>query len=246
MEIELGLLVASFFIVFLAELGDKTQLVAFSLTSTAKSPLIVFLASSLALVLSSVSAAVLGGLAAQLIQEFASYLSVVLFMIFGLYILLAKEPPPIKECFLETIAFENAILKKTKRLFKKEGLLTSELEGIIQEESGHQKILKALLRRKELFRDDINQEEEALKKMQSEFKIPKIDGKGFKDALSAIIKAEEATLRMYQFFDEHLSQEHHLQDDLVAIIKDLIKEEERHIAYFLHCLGTKNLGTKNE
>ncbi len=44
---------STFIVVFLAELGDKTQLSTMALASTKKAPLSVFLGSALALVLSS-------------------------------------------------------------------------------------------------------------------------------------------------------------------------------------------------
>lgn len=49
-----------FFALFLAELGDKTQLAVIGFTTAQKSPLLVFFASSLALVLTTFLAVIFG------------------------------------------------------------------------------------------------------------------------------------------------------------------------------------------
>jgi putative Ca2+/H+ antiporter (TMEM165/GDT1 family) len=60
---------SSFVMIFLAELGDKTQLSAFAFASRARSPLSVFLGSSLALVLTTFIAVVLGEFVGKLVPE---------------------------------------------------------------------------------------------------------------------------------------------------------------------------------
>ena len=47
--------------VFLAELGDKTQLATVAISGTSKSPVVVFVASASALVLASLIGALAGG-----------------------------------------------------------------------------------------------------------------------------------------------------------------------------------------
>ena len=54
------LLISTFVTVFLAELGDKTQLATVAISGTSNRPLAVFLGSSSALVLASLIGAVAG------------------------------------------------------------------------------------------------------------------------------------------------------------------------------------------
>ena len=55
------LLLSTFLTVFLAELGDKTQLATVALSGTSNRPLAVFLGSSSALVLASLIGTLAGG-----------------------------------------------------------------------------------------------------------------------------------------------------------------------------------------
>ncbi|MEO1002974.1 MAG: TMEM165/GDT1 family protein [Cyanobacteria bacterium J06638_7] len=58
---DISLLASTFVTVFLAELGDKTQLAIVSISGTSSRPLAVFAGSSLALVLASLLGAAAGG-----------------------------------------------------------------------------------------------------------------------------------------------------------------------------------------
>ena len=64
---DLALLVSTFVTVFLAELGDKTQLATVALSGTSDRPFAVFLGSSSALVLASLLGALAGGSMASMI-----------------------------------------------------------------------------------------------------------------------------------------------------------------------------------
>jgi len=66
---DLKLLVSTFGLVFLAELGDKTQLATLSLAASGKSRAAVFLGAAAALVLASSIAVLLGGTLARLVPE---------------------------------------------------------------------------------------------------------------------------------------------------------------------------------
>ena len=63
-QMDWQLLVLSFVTVFLAELGDKSQLAAIALSGNTKSPTAVFLGTSAALVMASAIGVVVGGSAA--------------------------------------------------------------------------------------------------------------------------------------------------------------------------------------
>jgi len=89
---------ASFALVFLAELGDKTQLTALAFTSSSRSPWSVFVGTSLALICATALAVVLGDLLARVVPENVLHmLSGVMFIIIGMLLLLSlarKAPNP--------------------------------------------------------------------------------------------------------------------------------------------------------
>lgn len=66
---DLKLLVSTFGLVFLAELGDKTQLATLSLAASGRSRLAVFLGAAGALLLTSGIAVLVGGTVARLVPE---------------------------------------------------------------------------------------------------------------------------------------------------------------------------------
>ena len=84
----LTLLFTTFFTVFLAEMGDKTQLTAITLSSTTNKPLAVFIGSSIALILATLLGALAGGSIANLIPAFIlKLISGIVFLIIGLKLL---------------------------------------------------------------------------------------------------------------------------------------------------------------
>jgi hypothetical protein len=232
MTFDISIIVASFVLVFIAELGDKTQITAFSLTSTSRHPVIIFFAASLALTLSSVLAAVLGAAASQVIPQYTAYIAVALFFAFGVYILFSKEAPPIKNCFLKTITLETSLLRLVPAIFKRAGIYNDEVTAILKEESSHAGVFRVLLREKRLFTDDINKDEQ-LTCLQDELSLSKkIVRLPFTESIKVIIKKEEAVRAMYQYFHDHVSTEHHGDDDLAKLLAELIAEETQHIAFF--------------
>ena len=81
----LTLLFTTFIAVFLAEMGDKTQLTTITLSSTTNKPLAVFIGSSLALILATLLGALAGGSIANLIPAFLlKLLSGIVFLIIGI------------------------------------------------------------------------------------------------------------------------------------------------------------------
>ena len=86
----LTLLFTTFVTVFLAEMGDKTQLTTITLSSTTNKPVAVFIGSSIALILATLLGALAGGSIANLIPAFLlKLLSGIVFLIIG-FNLLAK------------------------------------------------------------------------------------------------------------------------------------------------------------
>ena len=84
----LTLLLTTFITVFLAEMGDKTQLTTITLSSTTNKPLAVFLGSSIALVLATLLGALAGGSISNLIPAFLlKQLSGIVFLIIGINLL---------------------------------------------------------------------------------------------------------------------------------------------------------------
>ena len=81
--------VTTFLMVFLAELGDKTQLAVLTLATRSPSPWGVLIGASVALVLSSVIAVVVGCTVARFIPDSATkivhYAAGVLFIGFGIW-----------------------------------------------------------------------------------------------------------------------------------------------------------------
>jgi len=84
----LTLLFTTFVTVFLAEMGDKTQLTTITLSSTTNKPLAVFIGSSFALILATLLGALAGGSIANLIPAFIlKLLSGLVFLIIGINLL---------------------------------------------------------------------------------------------------------------------------------------------------------------
>ena len=82
------LLFTTFVTVFLAEMGDKTQLTTITLSSTTNKPLAVFIGSSVALILATLLGALAGGSIANLIPAFLlKLLSGTVFLILGINLL---------------------------------------------------------------------------------------------------------------------------------------------------------------
>ena len=65
----LSLLLSTFLTIFVAELGDKTQLATLTISGTSNKPFAVFLGSSTALIFASLLGALAGGSISNLIPE---------------------------------------------------------------------------------------------------------------------------------------------------------------------------------
>jgi len=86
---DLKVLFTTFGMIFLAELGDKTQLATFAFASNSKSRLAVFLGSAGALILTSLLAVLFGSVVSRLVPS--NYIKIgagALFVLLGLWMLL--------------------------------------------------------------------------------------------------------------------------------------------------------------
>ena len=89
---DIPLLVSTFLTVFLAELGDKTQLPTVALSGTSNRPLAVFVGSSSALVLASLLGALAGGSVASIVPtELLQLIASVGFLVIGSRLLLQSR-----------------------------------------------------------------------------------------------------------------------------------------------------------
>jgi putative Ca2+/H+ antiporter (TMEM165/GDT1 family) len=89
--VDLKTLLTTFSLIFLAELGDKTQFAALCLSADSNSRLSVFLGSSLALVTSSLLAVLLGAFLARCFPPFVvKTVAGILFIVMGVIMLVAR------------------------------------------------------------------------------------------------------------------------------------------------------------
>ena len=96
----LTLLFTTFVTVFLAEMGDKTQLTTITLSSTTNKPLAVFIGSSLALISATLLGALAGGSIAHLIPAFLlKLLSGIVFLIICINLLLQSKTEASNDSF---------------------------------------------------------------------------------------------------------------------------------------------------
>ena len=90
---------ATFASIFVAELGDKTQLATLTLSAGSRSRVSVFLGAALALVLTSLIGVVSGDLVSRVISPvWLQRLAGVVFLVLGVvYLVTAAAPPPAVE-----------------------------------------------------------------------------------------------------------------------------------------------------
>ena len=85
----LSLLFSTFITVFIAELGDKTQLATLTISGTSKKPLAVFMGSASALVFASLIGALAGGSISTFVPEvYLKSIALVTFFIIGIRLLI--------------------------------------------------------------------------------------------------------------------------------------------------------------
>ena len=85
----LSLLFSTFLTVFIAELGDKTQLATLTISGTSNKPFAVFLGSASALVFASLLGALAGGSISAFVPEFIlKALASITFLIIGIKLII--------------------------------------------------------------------------------------------------------------------------------------------------------------
>ena len=89
----LSLLLSTFITIFIAELGDKTQLATLTMSGTSNKPLAVFLGSSSALVLASLVGALAGGSISNFVPEIIlKSIASITFFIIGIKLFINSFP----------------------------------------------------------------------------------------------------------------------------------------------------------
>ncbi len=89
---EWKLMGSTFLVIFLAELGDKTQLATFGLAASPSSKLAVFLGASVALIATSAIAVLLGEAVGRVVPEvWLKRMAGALFIVLGLLFLLGRD-----------------------------------------------------------------------------------------------------------------------------------------------------------
>ena len=88
---DLRVLLTTFGVIFLAEMGDKTQLAAMTMAAQTKKPWAVFLGASLALAAVSALGVIVGGTLGNYVPlEWVKRVAAVAFIVIGVLMLLGK------------------------------------------------------------------------------------------------------------------------------------------------------------
>lgn len=231
--LSLTAILSAFAIVFVAELGDKTQLIAFSFTSTSKRPVLILLATASALLSTTIIAAFFGKIASHLIPSFAQYMASGLFIGFGVFILLSREAPKIKECFVAAVVTQNELIRALPKILRVQDKESYQVLDIVRQDFSHIAFFRHLVHNKKLFTDDINENnrlDDILARLQQRYQYDKLS---FSDAIHAIVEKKKTELELYELLHQHLDAEHHDDQELQDLIQSLAKEERFHI----HILG---------
>ena len=88
---DLRVLLTTFGIIFLAEMGDKTQLAAMTMSAQTKKPWAVFIGASLALAAVSAVGVLVGGVIGQYVPlEWVKRVAALAFIVIGIFMLMGK------------------------------------------------------------------------------------------------------------------------------------------------------------
>ncbi len=154
------LIISTFFVIFLAELGDKTQFAAMAASAGSNKPVSILIGAILALTISSVIAVAAGTVIGNLIPvRYIKIAAGILFIIFGLlyiresFITNEIQREPAESCGV----LENPIVKAAKAFENEEMNMLSAakekitesgcravIDGMIEQEKGHINILQSI------------------------------------------------------------------------------------------------------
>ena len=235
--LEIQVITSAFLLIFIGEVGDKTQLVTLSLASSKKSPILIFLATSLALTVSAVAASLLGGLAATALPDITSYISSFLFLAAGVYILTVKEPPQIKRNFLNLVLLERWLASEIEHVFKKHNAYSFEIMNITRQEQSHHDVFRRLIKLKTLFDDDLGDDTDFTEIAENLSFSTKIRKLPFQEAVEGILKRERSSVKFYAYLRNHLDEDHHDDISLQQMLDQIILEEEEHIRILENAIG---------
>ena len=235
-----------FALVFIAELGDKTQLVTLSMTGSSGSPWPVFFGSATALTASTAIAVFAGGTTGTLIPKIAPPLTAGLFLIFGLWILFRKPLPPLKQALLQAHILETDEARVLRKIVAKTGMNRTVSEQLYHEELQHAKEFRRILNENRLLNDDLNNDP-VITELADRMQFPgRIYKKKAPQILSALIEAEQACLDFYNHLLNHLQEPHHRKETAFReFLEKTITEEQKHIALFRSILSEKTPSAEN-
>jgi hypothetical protein len=226
---DVNIILSSFLLVFVAELGDKTQIATFSLSATSGKPIKIFFASAAALVLSTVLAAAAGRITSHLIPGFTGYIAGGLFIIFGIVMLVSKEVILIEDSFARLLALEKAGSNAASARIKE----TEEIGTAVQQEESHIELLQYLLQERRFFEDDIN-EEPKLQELYDKISGYSVDFSSLsrEEVLDKLIELENLGIEFYTFLFEHLKRDEHQETNLQKELQTIIEDERAHIRLY--------------
>lgn len=244
---EFSVIVSAFFLVFFAELGDKTQLMAFSLSGGRRSVWPVFAGSSAALVLSTLIAVCVGGELGKIGPAVMQPVAGGVLIGFGLYTLWPKKSDPVRDFFLALLQLEKLERRFAARQIRKDPEGSAPLQRILADGTEPFALFRSVLRRKLLQGDDIGALE-SLRAMTDSMQqaADRLPAKR-KDALRRLAELEQMTITACGIVLSHLQAESHHDTEnagpdaeLVRILREIIIEEEVHAAIFHDMAGGCN------
>lgn len=132
--------------IFLAELGDKTQIAAFSITSRTRATWPVFLGAFFALSFAALLAVLFGKAASSVLPpEYARTIAGTLFLVFGAALLVVRGKKTLRDVLASAMKFEQALEFEYRRLAADAAPeIRAAIDEIVRQEKAHDEYLAAL------------------------------------------------------------------------------------------------------